>query len=133
MAVELKDFIKTALADIVCAVQESQRELFHVASISPAHEIGSKQIDVRWADNKYSKVSPIEFDVAVTTGTSETNDGEISCGIKVLNAISVGIGGKNSSKETDETQTVSRIKFAIPVAFAPDVNLSLGRFCEKNQ
>lgn len=133
MAVELKDFIKTALADIAYAVRESQKELTNVASVSPAHETGSKHVDVRWADNIYSKVSPIEFDIAVTTGTSETNDGEISCGIKVLNTLSVGIGGKNASRETDETQIVSRIKFVIPIAFAPDRTLSLTRFCEKNQ
>lgn len=133
MDLELKDFVKEVLADIAIAVKESQHELANVASISPSYECGSQSNDVKWAEKIFSKVSTVEFDVAVASYTTESKAGEKSAGVTVLGLFSAGAGGKHVQSNMYDSQNISRIKFSIPIAFAPDRTLNLTRFCEKNQ
>lgn len=132
MAIGLKDFVKSALSDITSAVKESQSELADLACIAPTHSIGVSKDDVKWAEHRYSKVSSIDFDIAVTSGSTEKSKESASSGISVLSVISLGVGRKDEETEEILSQSISRIKFSIPVAFAMNVP-NANKFFEKNQ
>jgi hypothetical protein len=104
---ELKDFIKETITQIVNGVVEAQTEISqHGAEINP------KRVQFREAGqyNHYNSGKPqyVEFDVGLTSiqksGSSE--------GIGVFLG-SISLGKKND--EGAEHTAVSRIKFSLPV------------------
>lgn len=109
---ELKDFIKTALTDIISAVKETQEDVKEYATISPLVGMGDKKSSVGMKDG-VAPISNIDFDVAVTTETKENTENGIKAGIKVASVFNLGAGSKGDSTET--SQNISRIRFSIPV------------------
>jgi len=104
---ELKDFIKETITQIVEGVVEAQEQINkHGAEINP------KKVQFREAgqNNYYNSGKPqaVEFDIGLTsikkTGSSE--------GIGVFLG-SVSLGKKN--EEGDEHTAISRIKFSLPL------------------
>lgn len=89
---ELKEFVKKVLVDVVEAVEEARS-----TSSRDMHLFGN------------SNARTIEFDVAVTVEKSSEASGK--AGIKVLELIE---GGGNLSKKSIDT-TVSRIQFGVYV------------------
>ncbi len=89
---ELKEFVKSVLKDIVDAVEETREE---------------SSRDMRLDASKNDRT--VEFDIAVTVedGTS----GKGSAGIKVFQVMS---GGGEISKEL-KNSSVSRIKFGVHI------------------
>lgn len=108
---ELKDFIKTALMDVVEAVKEAQDSVKDVATIAP-YTAGNKLMYIKTPEG-YANISNIDFDVAVTTETKENVEGGLKGGIQVAGILSFGAGGKEEIVE--KSQNISRIKFSIPV------------------
>lgn len=108
---ELKEFIKTALADITNAVNESQCEIKNGAIISPpmSTEIGG--VNQRIA--KY-KIYDIDFDVAITTNNGTDKSKKV--GLEVW-----GLGYKNETTDGYGSSVISRIKFSIPVVYPASV------------
>jgi len=101
---ELKDFVKETLTQIMSGIIEAQNSDIIKESKSAIVPSGqfSKDIDVR---NK-----EISFDVAVTTDKSTGTKGGIG--------IFVGPVGIGSQGQTDKSNTnVSRIKFTVPVYY----------------
>lgn len=109
---ELKEFIKTALADIVSAVRETQEEVKEYAAIAPLMTSGERTKAVRMKDG-IAHISNIDFDVAVTTETKESADAGIKAGITVASILNIGVGSKSDG--TESYQNISRIRFSIPV------------------
>ena len=107
---ELKEFIKTALADITDAVKELQQELQNGAIISPSMPAPIANTTVKDPQNdKIDRlISKIDFDVAITIGSSDKMEGGGKMGIQVFSA---KIGGGNEA----HTENVSRMTFSIPV------------------
>lgn len=115
---ELKDFIKQSIIEISEAVQEANSHLGDngINAIVNPEFIYESGKDRRAFTTPPDEESPnenrfienIDFDVAVTT-EGEIN-GEARGGIKIA---SFEIGGKGSI--VDKQQSVSRIKFTIPV------------------
>lgn len=93
---ELKEFIKTALADITNAVKESQSDLTNGSIVCPKE-----------------KTQLIEFDIAVTTADNMSAKAEMGTS-NIVGRI-FAIGGK-AEGEYGHSQ-LSRIKFEIPVQF----------------
>jgi len=89
---ELKQFVKNALRDLVDAVEEARNESCR---------------DMRLTVNNDSRT--VEFDIAVTVEDIDTKAGK--AGIKVFQIIE---GGGNISKELKNSE-VSRIKFGVVV------------------
>ena len=108
---ELKEFIKTALTDIVTAVKETQESVQDFATIAPITEAGNKVTHIK-TPNGYADISNIDFDVAVTTEATEGAANGIKGGITVAGVFSIGGNGKEETAE--KYQNVSRIKFTIP-------------------
>lgn len=107
---ELKEFIKTALADITDAVSELQQELKNGAIISPSMPSPIASSTVKDPQNyKIDRlISKIDFDVAITIDSSDNTEVGGKVGIQVFSA---KIGGTNES----HTENVSRMTFSIPV------------------
>lgn len=108
----LKDFIKASLIDIVSAVKETQETVKEYATISPLVTDGDTWHAVRMKDG-IANVSNIEFDVAVTTESNSDAQNGINAGIKVAGVFNMGLGSKGAASET--AQNISRIRFSIPV------------------
>ena len=89
---ELKDFIKKVLTDLVESVEEVRQ---------------TSQRDIHLIDSKNERT--VEFDIAVTVENTTTGSGK--AGIKVLHLIE---GGGALSKEI-KNSSVSRIKFGVHV------------------
>lgn len=105
---ELKDFIKTALLEIVDAVREAQDEAI---SIAP-HRITLPDVKTIIKEHQL-----IEFDLAVTeTNKDSSNKEGNKIGIKVLSS-EVSLEGKIGKNSESVQQTTNRIKFSVPVYF----------------
>lgn len=89
---EIKDFVKKVLTDLVSAVEETRKESVR---------------DMSLTDNKDQRT--IEFDIAVSVEEESSASGK--AGIKVLQFAEAG---GNLSKEI-KNSTVSRVKFGIRV------------------
>ena len=98
---ELKEFIKTTLTEIVEAVKET-------------HAIATKTICV---DENNLLISQVDFNVAVTAGSSNTLNGDAKAGIRVL---STSIKGQTEERN----EVVSRVAFSIPVILPATTILS---------
>jgi hypothetical protein len=110
---ELQDFIKTALTEIVAGVAEASK-----ASKEHGGIVGSMTLYGYVKENKILTdevgrlVSTVEFDIALAEGSSKDTKGGIGV---YLGA--VGLGSQGGSH--GETSTHSRIKFSVPVVL-PD-------------
>lgn len=114
---ELKEFVKTVLKDVIEAVEESRDEI-KGGKVSPeiSHkgrtfilEIAQKY-DYHVDTNSYFQ--NLEFDIAVTTESMAQSGGKAKVNVMGL----VEVGG-DSGKATTNTN-VSRIKFHVPIAFS---------------
>ena len=103
---ELKEFIKTAIADITDAVSELQSELDNGAIVNPAlpHPVGSGSVDAGMGNQQIQK---LEFDVALTIAETSSIDGGAKGGIAVFSA---------KMGTSQQSQNVSRLSFTVPVA-----------------
>lgn len=101
---ELKDFIKKALTEIIEGVSESQKE------IKNAQVIPNLNTNVEVAKTGLSQVQKIEFEVAVNVVEEEGIEAKLS----VMN---VFIGGQVKGGSTSSSGYSSKIKFGVPVQF----------------
>lgn len=109
----LQEFIRTALTEIVAGVAEARDEVQkRGASVGSMKLYGYlKEAKIVTNDDDLP-VTQIEFDIALadTSGTSTKG------GIGVFLG-SVGLGSQGASQA--ESSSHSRIKFSVPVAFPP--------------
>lgn len=89
---ELKEFVKTVLSDLVTAVDQASEESVRTIGLSSTQETRT-----------------VEFDIAVTVEDMTNAKGK--GGIKVLQFIDVSGGIEGSTKNS----TVSRIQFGVSV------------------
>lgn len=107
---ELKDFVKNTLIQIVDGVIEAERELEQKgATVNPVGGyFDQKQVGGRTWSFKDGITEVVDFDVALTNSEKEGS----SAGIGVLLG-SINLGAKGASEET--ITSVTRIKFSVPV------------------
>ena len=113
---ELKDFVKNVITDITEAVSELQGELTNGAIVSPSisNPIVTKTV-IDPNDHSNRLISKINFDVAITAGSSDKTEGSAKAGIQIFSA-RIGDSGE------EHTENVSRITFTIPVVL-PTVHI----------
>lgn len=98
---ELRDFIKTSLVDILGGIQDAQSEVNENASAKGA-------INPAFGELK-DVMEKVEFDIAVTAGSE--SGGKMGGSINVYAAkFNAGIFGKTNDSK------VSRLKFSVPIA-----------------
>lgn len=98
---DLQTFVKTTLIQIISGVKDAGEEITKCGI--------SAVINPRLAHATHSNPKDVEFDVAVTVSASDTGGGK--AGLKIA---SLEIGG--GKERRTETQAVSRIRFAVPIA-----------------
>jgi hypothetical protein len=118
---QLKDFVKQSLENIVQGVMEAQRSNATKAVINP--QVSSSQgpnrdvlkhHGVLWDGSDYSLIEHVQFDVAVTAEEENQINGGFNAGIQVL-----GLSAKAGIDNNSKSSTVSRIKFSVAVKYPP--------------
>ena len=115
---ELREFVKVALRDIVGAVREAREESMAAgepALISPRvdHVSGGHSVSVALVDGGGTGFL-VEFDLAVTAVETAAMGAGVSAGISVLPFTAKGKADGSTSNQQTNTQ---RIKFAVPVRY----------------
>lgn len=108
---ELQEFVKDSLVQIVRGVRDAQQE------ISTTGDAGviSPPIQTEWEKAGYVfakgglPVQKVDFDIAVTVAEKTGTKGTIGV---VIAAIGLGSQGESSNSKTND----SRIKFSVPIA-----------------
>jgi hypothetical protein len=109
---ELKDFVREALSQIVQGVKEAQGAVASTGGeVSP--RFSNRQQDVHQAlkllkTDKGGIIQNVEFDVAVTATEGTGTRGGVGV---FVGAFALGSQGQSQSENT----SLSRIKFAVPV------------------
>jgi hypothetical protein len=112
---ELQDFIKTALTEIVAGVAEARKSAKeHGGSIGSMRLYGCVKESKVITDGNERPVATVEFDIALAEANSKDTKGGIGV---YLGA--VGLGSQGASH--GEASTHSRIKFSVQVVL-PDAN-----------
>lgn len=104
---ELKDFIKGVVADVTNAIKECQDELGNGAILSPTNIDDKEGVKT---ENGFLTVSKIDFEVSVSTSSTNETGGKINVISAIVNG---GIGSENKSSDDN----VSKIKFSIPLIY----------------
>lgn len=122
---ELKEFIKTALVDIVNAVKETQNEVGDSATVMPIRTKAYQTFDIA-VEGGHEIVSNIDFDMAVTVGSKEGAEGKAGGGIQIAQILNIGAGHRENIENS--SQNVSRMKFTIPIVlphnFVPEEQIT---------
>lgn len=105
---DLKEFTKETLVQIVQGVDEAKNELSTKHARITSHAVKNMSGGVLIDEHNTNAVE-VEFDVAVTT--TETDGTKGGGGIKVVQFFYGGIEASKSS----ENQSISRVKYTIPL------------------
>lgn len=107
---ELKDFIKETLIQIVQGISEAQEALADTdCAINPS-ETRSGSYTTAFIKNKSRIVQDVDFNIALTSSSNSEN----KTGIGVMLG-SIGLGGNHTS--TDGNISNTNISFSVPVVF----------------
>lgn len=113
---DLKEFVSSTIIQVMEAVSETQgpaRALGgYVNPTAQAHAKGDHLLGNTATDQA---IYAIEFDVAVTVGSESGMEG----GAKLHVASIISLGGK--AKSGDKLESVSRVKFTVPITLPVDV------------
>lgn len=111
---ELKEFIKESLSQIIDAVKETQEKYKDTNVVICPDNIqevksGLYILDENEYDNysSRSKVQNIEMDIAISVTEKEGN----KSGLGIAKIINAGI----SSENVQQNESISKIKFSIPI------------------
>ncbi len=110
---ELKQFIKGVVFDITNAIAECQKDLNNGSIISPTNVSNASNNKISTKEGDFS-VSCIDFEVAVTAGNTTESGSNIGGGIQVWG---VSLGGNNKEDSRQINESISKIKFSIPVVY----------------
>lgn len=109
----LQDFIKTALTDIVAGVAEASKAAQeHGGSVGSMRLYGHVKENKILTDDNSNPVATVEFDIALAEANSKDTKGGIGV---YLGA--VGLGSQGASH--GEASSHSRIKFSVPIVLPP--------------
>ena len=107
----LQDFIRTALGEIVAGVAQARDEAkSHGATIGSNQLFGFVKEAKVVTDDQGRPVSQVEFDIALAEIKGTDTKGSIGVFLG-----SVGLGSQGASH--GETTSNSRIKFSVPIIF----------------
>lgn len=108
---ELQEFIRTALTEIVGGVAEASEKVSESgAKVGSIKQFGYLKEAKAVYDENDNPISQVEFDIALAEGNSKDTKGGIGV---YLGAIGLGTQGASHG----ESSTHSRIKFSVPITF----------------
>jgi hypothetical protein len=106
---ELKDFVRSVLANVIMGVREAQQIEGVGGFVVPAG-IGGHDYPQHPRVHNQARITStiVDFDIAVTAEDTEATSGRAGLKVAVFGA---GVAGESASKDVQ----VSRIQFAVPV------------------
>ena len=107
---ELRDFVRQTLVDLVKGIEDAQTELSSSKAI--INPLGTPKIIKVHKDQDVS-FSEVEFEIQLDVKKSKKAEGRAK--ITVVNVLTAGAGRQNDSSHGE----TNKIKFAIPVHFPP--------------
>lgn len=131
---EIKDFIKEALLQIVDGVTSANSELKDRGAYIPTKNVAGEGVIVTLEKGKGETKNHIkvDFDLAVVLTTSDSTkvDGSLKTSgegkLKIAPFIKIGMGagaeGSLSNENKSENQTIHRIKCTIPLSVPEALN-----------
>lgn len=111
---ELRDFVRESLRQIIGGVVEAQHALAEGGlggEISPTVKSEWTQSPVAYGESGMP-IQSVEFDIAVIAGEKSDKTGSLGVGISVFK---LGAGGKSESTNSN----TSRISFSVPISLPP--------------
>jgi hypothetical protein len=112
--VNLQEFIKTALVDIVAGVADAREDAKkHGANIGSNRVYGYVKEAKIITDEKDRPVTNVEFDIALAEANAKDTKGGIGVFLGTVNLGSQGASHGESSSH-------SRIRFSVPIVFPSD-------------
>lgn len=105
---ELKEFVKETLLQIIQGVKEAQEEAPKFgAAVNPGEIVGSN-LQLASVNGEGCTVQNIEFEVGLTTSNAET----AKSGIGVMLG---GIGAGTNKSANEQQSSATKIKFTVPL------------------
>ena len=111
---ELKEFIKESLSQIIDAVVETQDKYKETNVLICPDDIQGENNNLYIRDenlyqyfNRYTRVQNIEMDIAISVTEKEGN----KSGLGIAKIINAGI----SSENAQQNESITKIKFSIPI------------------
>ncbi len=110
---ELRQFVKNALVDIIGAVTDAQQE------VTSGEVVPEANTYLKTIDTGITQLQPVEFEVAVTTESSTGSEAK-------LNVVAAFVGGGIKGHSGSDTGHVAKLRFRIPVMLPvhPESSLS---------
>lgn len=105
---DIKDFVENTLLQIVQGVNSANEQLKDSGAIISSKDVRPLREGTTYNTRTGDLVNLIEFDIAVTVNEKDTANG--GAGIKI---VGISIGG--SLQNETSNQSISRIKFSIPL------------------
>lgn len=115
---ELSDFVRRALTELVTAIREARTSVESVddgAAVAPRiHHAADRAMQVE-RDDGGGFAFPVEFDLSVTV--TESQEEKVGGGAKV-SMLAIAVAGASASDTSTEGRTaIQRLKFVVPVRY----------------
>ncbi|MCF7908542.1 MAG: hypothetical protein K9L86_06720 [Candidatus Omnitrophica bacterium] len=113
---KLQDFISETLSQIFHGIKNAQEKTKETGGeINPVYGfVGNTLKERKQQDYKLRYMEAIEFDVALTINENQNSSAEINATAKIY---TVKAGGKATGSSEQNTGSIHRVKFSIPVTF----------------
>lgn len=116
---ELKDFVSQVITEICLGIEDAKEKTAESGALvcPPIASVKDDLAYIAAQDSKTSTAALVYFDVALTVSSSEIagQDGQAKGKLSVLSFLSADIGMNGTQKNEQTEQTVSRVRFTIPV------------------
>jgi hypothetical protein len=115
---ELKDFVKAALTDIVQAIREARTETEEAgndALIAPRMRSNSDKVLLVAEEDGYGVAFPVEFDLSLTVSEANSANHGMKGKLSIANVVSVG--GSTGDTTADTKTVVQKLRFTVPVRY----------------
>jgi len=109
---DVKEFIESSLIQIIEGINGAKDKLKGSDVLISSKDVRPLREGTTVNHQTGNLVNLIEFDMAVTVNEKDTSGGKAG-----INIVGLNIGGGLQNEVSN--QTVSRIKFSVPVTFAP--------------
>ncbi|MGF1894043.1 hypothetical protein L4D18_21725 [Vibrio campbellii] len=108
---ELREFISSALNEIVMGIKDSQDKLSSEGIVICPKNVKDGAANLNDRFSSIHQVSEVDFDVSVTVEDATTSSA--NAGAQVLSVFSLGM----KRCDTDKSVEVSRVKFSVPIVY----------------
>lgn len=118
---ELKDFVSQVITEICQGIDDAKKKTAGSGALvcPPISSVKDNIAYITYKNADHSTAALVYFDVALTVSSSETSgqEGQTKGKLSVMSLFSANLGMSDTQKNEQTEQTVSHIRFTIPVRF----------------